>query len=172
METVTIGYIVIGILVLLLLLQRKQINKNAEFDSYNHIWNDELKDWTIMTSFSELIILSKYAGELRFGPAFNHIKTEPKNIFGKEFYGDWFYKTENGVYLQKWNSNPLKSGVNTKANNDLIFFDQQKNRIEVIEVGIKSFHWEMEKDKNNGLTLISNNGRTENRIKITNASTV
>ena len=31
-------------------------------------------------SFSELKLLSKYAGELRYGPAFLHLKTEPKNV--------------------------------------------------------------------------------------------
>ena len=172
METVTIGYIVIGILVVVLLLQRNRIDKNAEFDSYNHNWTGELKDWSIMTSFSELKLLSKYAGELRFGPAFLHLKTEPKNVFGKEFFGDWFYRTENGVYLQKWNSNPIKTGVHTKANNDLIYYDRLKNKIEVLETGIKSFHWTMEKDENNELTLISDNGKTKNRIKITNANNV
>jgi hypothetical protein len=172
METVTIGYIVIGILVVVLLLQRKRIDKNAEFDSYKHNWTDELKDWSIMTSFAELKLLSKYAGELRFGPAFLHLKTEPKNVFGKEFFGDWFYRTENGVYLQKWNSNPIKSGVHTKDNNYLIYYYRLKIKIEVLETGIKSFHWTMEQDENNELTLISDNGKTENRIKITNANTV
>ena len=80
METVTIGYIVIGILVVVLLLQRKRIDKNAEYDSYA----DQKNEWSILTSFSELKLLSKYAGELRFGPAFIHLKTEPKNTFGKE----------------------------------------------------------------------------------------
>ena len=120
-----------------------------------------------MTSFSELNIFSKYAGELRFGPAYIHLKTESKNVFGKQFFGDWFYRTENGVYLQKWNSNPSK-GVNMKVNNDLVFYDIKKNNIKTIETGIKSFHWKIEKDDNNELTLISNNGKSKSRIKIIN----
>ncbi|WP_452231857.1 hypothetical protein [Lacinutrix sp. MEBiC02595] len=172
METVTIGYIVIGILVLLLLLQRKQNNKNVEFDSYNHIWSDALKDWSIMTSFPDSKIWSKYAGEIRFGPAYLHLKTEPKNVFEKQFFGDWFYRTENGVYLQKWNSNPIKSGVRTKANNDLIYYDRLKNKIKSIETGIKSFHWEMEKNEKNELTLIYYASEIENRIKISNTKKV
>ena len=39
-----------------------------------------------------------------------------------------------------------------------------------METGINSFHWTMEKDENDGLTLISDNGKTKNRIKITNAN--
>ncbi|SHJ23842.1 hypothetical protein SAMN04488096_1164 [Mesonia phycicola] len=142
---------------------------DIEFDSYNHIWENELENWSILTSFSELKILKKYAGELRMGPGFFHIKTESNNIFGKEFYGDWFYRIENGIYLQKWNSNPIKNGIRTKADNDLIFYDRIKNEIRIIETGIESFHWKMEKDEL-GLSLISNNGKTEERIRITNAN--
>jgi len=168
METKTILYIVVGIIVLFILLKRKRIDINYEYDSYSKPENE----WSILTSFSELKILSKYAGELRFGPAFIYLKTEPENIFEKEIFGDWFYRTENGVYLQKWNSNPIESGVHTKANNDLIYYDRLKNRIEIIETGIKSFHWEIEKDNENELTLISNNGKIKSRKKITNANTV
>lgn len=130
--------------------------------------NYHILDWTILTSFSELKILSKYAGELRFGPAFIQIKTEPTNVFGKEFYGDWFYRTENGVYLQKWNSNPMINGVHTKADNDLIYFDCLKNEIEVIATGIPSFLWKIEKDHEDKLILIADNGTTT-RIAISSA---
>jgi hypothetical protein len=166
MEIEAIIYIVLGILALVFLLQRKRFDKKPEYDSYA----DEKNAWSILTSFSEFKVLSKYAGELRFGPTFIHLKTEPKNTFGKQFFGDWFYRTENGVYLQKWNSDPIKSGIHTRADNDLIYYDRLKNRIEIIETGIKSFLWEMEKDNDNGLTLISKDGKTENRIKITNAN--
>tara|TARA_R110002049_G_scaffold307520_1_gene508234 strand:- start:46146 stop:46556 length:411 start_codon:yes stop_codon:yes gene_type:complete len=100
METVTIGYIVIGILVVVLLLQRKRIDKNAEFDSYNHNWTDELKDWSIMTSFSELKLLSKYAGELRFGPAFLHLKTEPK-MFSKRNSSEIGFTEQKTEFIYK-----------------------------------------------------------------------
>lgn len=165
MEAKTFLYIIPGILVFILLIRRGFFGKHSEHNSYA----DEKNEWTIMTSFRESKILSKYAGELRFGPAFIHLKTEPENVFEKQFFGDWFYRTENGVYLQKWNSNPIKSGVHTEANNDLIYYDGLKNSIEIIETGIDSFLWEMEKNNENGLTLIYNKGETENRIKITNA---
>ena len=160
----TILFIILGVLVLFFLPRRKRTNRSTERDSYA----DEKNDWSILTSFSELKIWSKYAGELRYGPVFIHIKTEPQNAFGKEFYGDWFFRTENGVYLQKWNSNPIKNGVRAEANNDLVFYDRQKNKINVIETGIKSFHWSMEKDENNELILASNDGRTTSRIKVVN----
>jgi hypothetical protein len=167
-----LGIIALIIIFIILVFKPKSSNKNTdtEFDSYNHTWKNELENWSIMTSFSDFKFLSKYAGELRFGPVFIHIKTEPKNVFGKEFYGDWFFRTENGIYLQKWNSNPIKNGVNTKANNDLIYYDLLENKTKVLETGIKSFHWTMEKDENNELTLISDNGKRKSRIKITNAN--
>lgn len=160
----TILYIA-GVVFLIFLLRRKQVGQNLEYDSYT----DAENKWSIMTSFSEIKISNKYAGELRFGPAFIHIKTEPENVFAKEFYGDWFYRAENGVYLQKWNSNPIKSGVHTQANNDLIFYNPISNKKEIIKTGIKSFHWEIEKE-NNGLILISNDGKVKNRIQINNPS--
>ena len=166
MEISTIIYIILGGLVLLFLFKRNRISENSQFESYD----DKKNEWSILISFSGLRILSKYAGELRFGPTFIHLKTEVNNIFGKEFYGDWFYKTKDGIYLQKWNTNPIKRGVHTKANNDLVYYDHLKNKIEVVETGINSFHWTMEKDENDGLTLISDNGKTKNRIKITNAN--
>jgi len=166
METDTILYITFGISIFILLFLLRRKDKKTEFDSYA----DNENDWSILTSFSELKIFSKYAGELRFGPAYIHLKSEPENIFGKHFFGDWFYKTDNGVYLQKWNSNPIKEGVHIRVNNDLMYFDSIENRLEIIESGIKSFHWTMEKDKNNELILVSNNGKTETRIKITNAN--
>ena len=135
----------------------------VEYDSYGN----ERNEWSVLTSFSEIELLHKYAGELRFGPAYIHIKTEPKNVFGKEFYGDWFYRTDNGVYLQRWSGNPNKTGVHTKADNDLIYYDVLKNKRMVIETGINSFQWTIEKDKDGSLTLISNNGKTINKIKLT-----
>ncbi len=83
-------------------------------------------EWSILTSFSELKLLSKYAGELRFGPAFIHLKTEPKNTFGRNSSETGFTerKTEfickNGILIR------LKAGVHTKANNDLIYYDRIK----------------------------------------------
>ena len=164
METSTILFLILGILVIVFLLQKNWIDKNEEYDSYAN----EKNEWSILTSFSQIKILSKYGGELRFGPAYIHIKTEPKNVFGKEFYGDWFFRTKNGVYLQKWNSNPIKNGIHTKADNDLIFYDSLNNKTKVLITGIKSFHWTVEKDEKNQLILISNNGKTINRIKINN----
>jgi hypothetical protein len=132
----------------------------------NDTYADENNEWTILIDFSNSKILSKYAGTLRFGPTYIHIKTVPENIFGKHFFGDWFYRTKKGVYLQKWNSNPVKNGVFTKANNDLVYYNSIEHEIETIKTGIKSFLWKMKKDENNELFLISNNGKIENRIKI------
>lgn len=124
--------------------------------------------WSILTAFDQTKIYSKYAGELRFGPAFIHIKTEPVNVFGEEFYGDWFFRTAKGVYLQRWNSNPLDQGIRTKAINDLVFYNPQKHKVSLILNGIKSFLWTIEKSENTILILASDNGKTIDRIKIPN----
>ncbi|WP_430468569.1 hypothetical protein [Winogradskyella ouciana] len=168
METVTIGYIVIGILVVALLLQRKRIDKNAEYDSYA----DEKNEWSILTSFAEFKIMSKYAGEFPHGPSFIHIKTEPKNILDKHFFGDWFYRTENGVYLQKWNSNPLKGKNLTNSNSDLIFINQKNQSQNTVKSEIKALWFDMEKNDKNELILILNNVTSSEKVKITNANNV
>lgn len=110
-----------------------------------------MKEWSIMTSFSELKIYSKYIGELRFGPAYIKIKNDPKNIFRDNLFGDWFCRVENGIFLQKWNSDPIKDGVHIKVNNDLVFYDIKENKIKTIEKGIKSFFWDIVKSSKNEL---------------------
>ncbi|MCU4190141.1 hypothetical protein M9Q43_13340 [Flavobacterium sp. HXWNR29] len=162
----TLIFIIVGILAIVFLGQTKSFDKNTIYDSYS----DEKNEWSILSTFAELKILSKYAGELRFGPTFIHIKTDPINVFGKEFYGDWFFRTQNGIYLQKWNSNPIKTGVHTEADNDLIYYDFKKNKTKVLKTGIKSFHWTIEKKENDVLVLITDNGKIKSRIEITNAN--
>lgn len=157
-------FIIIGVL-LFILFSRKRDEQTIYFDSHNHSPKNEKANWSLFTTFSETKIYSKYAGELRFGPAFIHLKSAPENAFGRDFYGDWFYRVDNGVYLQKWNSNPVETGVHTKANNDLVFYNHTDNTVETIKKGIKSFHWNIEKNSE-GLTLVADNGKRKESIKI------
>ncbi len=161
MEIKTILFTVFGVIVAVLLIRKFFYTQKTNLDSYS----DENNEWSMLISSGPVKILSKYAGEIRFGPAYIHLRSEPTNIFEKQIFGDWIYKTDNGVYLQKWNSKQ-------DAKTDLIFYDTDKNQIDVIEYGINSFFWEIEKDAENNLTLISDNGKQKQRIKITNANKV
>lgn len=126
---------------------------------------NETNEWSILTSFSAVKLYSKYMGELRFGPTYLWLKNKPDNIFKNEFYGDWFYKVEKGVYLQKWNSNP-EEGVHIKISNDLILYEPITNTAETIISNIPSFHWEIITNKNNDLVLVSDNGREKKQLII------
>lgn len=163
METVTIGYIVFGILIIVLLVQKFLTDKASENFSYLN----ERFEWSLLTSTNDFKLLSKYAGEIPFGPAFIHLKTEPKNVFNKQFFGDWNFKTENGIYLQKWSVNPLKRKNLNNAVSELIFLDFKTSNIKTIQSGIKAFWIEIEKNEYNELILVLNNVKSEERIKIT-----
>ena len=166
METSTILYIVLGILVFVLLIQKIRLDKNSEYDSYSN----ERNDWGILTSFSEFKILSKYAGEIPFGPAFIHIKTEPKNVFNNEFFSDWFYRTENGVFLQRWSLNPLKKANLPNAVRELIFIDFDTKKLKIMHSDLKTFWMDIEKNEKDELILVLNNIKSEEKIKITTAN--
>ena len=153
--------IVFGSLAVIVLIRKLFYTKKMDLDTYF----DKKNEWSILISSGPVKILSKYAGEIRFGPTYIYLKSEPENIFEKQIFGDWIYKADNGVYLQKWNSKQ-------DAKTDLIFYDTDKNQIDIIEYGINSFFWEIEKDKHNNLTLISDNGKQKRRIKITNANKI
>lgn len=164
METSAILIVIIGILLIVLLVQKNLIYKKTDYDSYS---NDRY-EWGTLTSFSEFKILSKYAGEIPFGPVFIHIKTEPKNIFDKTFFSDWFYRVENGVFLQRWSLNPLKRSNLSNAERELIFIDFETKKIKIIYSDIKTFWMDIEKNDNDQLILVLNNGKLEERIKIPN----
>lgn len=135
--------------------------KSTHLKSY-----DNSKPWAIMVFHQGTRIRSKYAGEIRFGPAFLHLKSEPINVFGNQFFGDWFYKTQQGIYLQLWNSNPIKEGVHTKANNDLLFLNTETKELTTIKKGIPSFFWSIEENEHGKLFLVYDTDNREKRIEI------
>ncbi|MFT5819330.1 MAG: hypothetical protein ACI8ZM_000553 [Crocinitomix sp.] len=164
MNLITIAFTVLGILVILLIFQKIQLRSKSTCDPYL----DNKIEWTVLVGIFDIIIYCKNAGELRFGPTYLHLKSDPNNIFGKHFYGDFHYKTNNGIYFQKWNSSPLKNGVHIKVSNDLVFFDARNNEIKTIISNINSFHWKIEKSEYDEIILIAVNGKNEDRIKVTN----
>ena len=96
------------------------------------------ENYSIYIENNELKIFSIYAGEIRMGPIYLGFKSEPRiQEIEAGIYGDWFYKTETGIYLQKWNS--------TKdPNTDLIFIDFKKLKVQTIKSNIVSVNWKME----------------------------
>lgn len=95
----------------------------------------------------QLKIYRIYAGEIRMGPEYYGLKSEPKiQEIESGIYGDWFYKTETGIYLQKWNSIKV-------PNTDLIFIDFKNLNVLTIKSNIQSVNWKIE--KKNGELIFS-----------------
>ena len=73
------------------------------------------------------------------GPEYYGLKSEPKiQEIESGIYGDWFYKTDSGIYLQKWNSMKV-------PNTDLIFIEFKNLNVLTIKSNIDSVNWKVEK---------------------------
>ena len=110
-----------------------------------------MNDWNIFLNSEYLNIYQRFEGEIRFGPEYLLLKTEPsiQEFYGKIF-GNWFYKTSEGVFLQEWNS--LKN-----ANSNLIYIDFKKLKFITLQENIKSVFWNMSEDNENYNLNIDNN---------------
>lgn len=109
--------------------------------------------WTIWTGMNGLKIFQKFEGEIRFGPAYLTLKSEPaiKDLDDKTF-GDWFFQYKNGLLLQKWNSTET-------PDTDLIFIDTDTFQAQTIEKNIPSVLWDIVETTNNTLQLNCDTGR-------------
>ncbi len=58
--------------------------------------------WTVLIRHNNTVVFIKYAGEVRFGPPYFYIKTEPATMASGNIYGDWFYVFKNSIFLQQW----------------------------------------------------------------------
>ena len=101
-----------------------------------------MNDWSIFLNSENLIIYQKFAGEIRFGPEYFELKTDPIIIdFNNKIFGDWFYRTSNGVFLQEWNS--IKN-----ANTNLIYIDFTNQSFITLHKNIESVFWNIIEDEN------------------------
>ena len=111
-----------------------------------------MEKWTLLAEYKNVKIFKKYLNEIRFGPAYFELKSEPENpnLYNKIF-GDWFYKTENLIFLQQWNSTE-------KTNTNLVLFNAETNELKRIEKNLNSVLWEMKNENEENLNLICNTG--------------
>jgi len=97
-----------------------------------------MKNYSIYLEINDLKIYSIYAGEIRMGPVYLGFKSEPRiQEIETGIYGDWFYKTETGIYFQKWNSTK-------NPNADLVFIDFKNLNVQTIKSNISSVNWKIE----------------------------
>ena len=93
--------------------------------------------WTILTEFNGVTVWKKYRGEIRFGPTYVEIKTEPE-IPGldNKIFGDWLYAHGQGVFLQQWNRTDT-------PNTSLVYLDTKGKKLMNIKESINSVSWDM-----------------------------
>lgn len=111
------------------------------------------EQWTVLTSINDLKIQQKYLHEIRFGPAYFELKSEPNIQFLKnKTFGDWFYRHKNGVLLQQWNSTAT-------PNTNLIFIDAETLELRTIKENIPSVLWTLTETEDKSLQLNCDTGR-------------
>ena len=109
-------------------------------------------DWENFIEYESLIIQKQFAGEIRFGPTFFSLNSNPEiKELNSKIFGDWFYKTENLIFLQQWNSTE-------KTNTNLVLFNAETNELKRIEKNLNSVLWEMKNENEENLNLICNTG--------------
>ncbi|MFC0605847.1 hypothetical protein [Winogradskyella pulchriflava] len=122
--------------------------------------SSDIEQWNILTNFSGINIYQKYISEIRFGPAYLNLKSEPKIEFLKnKLFGDWFFTYSNGILLQQWNSTE-------KPNTNLIFIGIDNIEVQVLEKNIPSVNWKIVETKNKTLELNCDTGKEVLTYKI------
>lgn len=121
-------------------------NKSQETEAISN-------DWSIMTKLNGLEIYKKFEGEIRFGPIYMSLTSQPNiNGFHDKIFGDWFYPYKNGLFLQQWNSTDL-------PNTNLIYLDSEIRKFTIVKSDISSVLWDMIENENNKLELTCDTGK-------------
>lgn len=93
-------------------------------------------EWSIFTKTDKLTLYQSYAGEIRFGPVYLNLKSEPLLVgLSDKIFGDWFAFYKNGILLQEWNS--LKH-----PDTNLLFISVANEYVEILVENIPSIFWE------------------------------
>ena len=113
----------------------------------------QVEQWNLFTNLSGINIYERYVGEIRFGPAYLNLKSEPKIEFlENKLFADWFFTYSNGILLQQWNSTK-------KPNTNLIFIGIDNREVQVLEKNIPSVNWEIVETKDKTLELNCDTGK-------------
>ena len=119
-----------------------------------------MSEWSIFVNNKKLNLFQKFAGEIRFGPEYINLKSEPEiKELNSKIYGDWFYLTEIGIFLQEWKSLSL-------PNSSLIFINFETLEYKKLEENIKSVFWNINEDNNYFHLNISINKEKKIELKI------
>ena len=113
----------------------------------------QIEQWNILTNLNEINIYQKYVSEIRFGPAYLNLKSEPKIEFlENKLFGDWFFIHSNGILLQQWNSSK-------KPNTNLVYIGIDNLKVKVLKKNIPSVIWKIVETKDKTLELNCDTGK-------------
>ncbi len=120
----------------------------------------EIEQWSILTNIGGLNIYQKYIGQIRFGPGYLNLKSEPEIPYlNNKFFGDWFFTYSNGILLQQWNSTE-------KPNTNLIFVSIDNFEVQILEKNIPSINWKIVETEDKTLELNCDTGKDVLTYKI------
>lgn len=109
-------------------------------------------EWLPLTQAGPLRLWIKDIGEIRFGPGYFHLKSEPLiEYFTDKTFGDWFFHLGDGILLQEWNN------VRTPDTN-LVYISSETLEVQVILSNVPSFLWDIVEETNGNYTLTCNTG--------------
>ena len=148
--------------ILLSIFQRLTLsNTQSQADKSTDLKNIDIENhWTILTETNRVKLYQQYVGEIRYGPVYLKLKSNPHiTTLTNKLFGDWFFRYQNGIFLQQWNSTD-------NANTNLIFVDTDNLEVKVIRKNIPSVLWEIVKTDNKTLELICDTGKEILSFKI------
>jgi hypothetical protein len=142
--------IIFGLVIMVFALVISIFQKNDDTDKVDNKIIEET--WTILTEFNGVTVWKRYRGEIRFGPVYFDLKTEP-TIPGLEnkIFGDWLYAHGQGLFLQQWNRTDT-------PNTTLVYLDTVDKKIINIKDSIDSVIWDMVKLTDNKFELKCDTG--------------
>jgi len=142
--------LIFGLIFMLFALIISVFQKQEKAVTFDNKVTEEL--WTVLTEINGVTIWKKYKGEIRFGPAYFDIKSEP-TIIGLEnkIFGDWLYRHGQGIFLQQWNNTD-------NPNTTLVYLDIEDKKVKNIKDSIDSVIWDIVKREDKKLELNCDTG--------------
>jgi hypothetical protein len=109
-------------------------DKNIELPATNQT-NEPIKELNIWTGTTKVKLFERYKGEIRFGPAYLSLRSEPEiQDLKNKIFGDWNFNYKDGILLQQWLSTD-------DPNTNLLFLNYKTKKLITIENNIPSVLW-------------------------------
>jgi hypothetical protein len=161
------GGLLFMLLLIVLSLWQKLTSTKAQrqADKIDEIKGKSIENqWTILTETNRIKLYQQYSGEIRFGPVYLKLKSNPHiGTLNGSLFGDWFFYYQNGIFLQQWNSTE-------NANTNLMFVNTDNFEAKVIIKNIPSVYWKIVEKENKNFELICDTGKEILTYKINSAN--